>query len=102
MSYTQVVTAILDHGTLTQVDPETMKRLETAADDYEQAPARLKAAILVAARNGEKASDITRAIRHSYTYEYVGRLIRADRRDNPDAYPAPPSKPSGDPRPDGA
>lgn len=70
------------------MDPETRQKLEAAADNYVSGPDRLQAAILEAARNGDKASDITRAIMHAYTYEYVGRLIRSDRKVNPHLYPA--------------
>ena len=57
------------------------------ADAYEQAPLKLRSAILAAARKSEKPAAITRAIRHAYTYEYVARLIRADRAENPELYP---------------
>lgn len=87
MSYSGVVTVILEPATLTQVDDETRRVLEEAAEAYEKAPVRLRAAILEAARNGDTPAAITRAIRHAYTYEYVGRLIRADRADNPELYP---------------
>lgn len=73
------MTAILEHATLTHVDEEMLRKLAAAADIYEQGPARLKAAILEAARNGEKPADIVRAIRHVYTYDYVARLVREDR-----------------------
>ena len=79
MSYSVVVTTITEHATLTDMDETTARELADAAEAYEQAPVRLRAAILAAARSGEKAADITRAIRHVYTYEYVGRLIRKDR-----------------------
>lgn len=87
MSYTGVVTALLDHATLTQVDDETRRELEAAADAYEKASPRLRAVIIKAARNGNKPSEITRAIRYAMTYDYVARLIREDRADNPEAYP---------------
>lgn len=77
--YHGIVTAILEHGTLTQVDPETLEKLATAADNYEHGPARLKAAILDAARNGEKPAAIARAIGYVYTYDYVAKLIRGDK-----------------------
>lgn len=79
MSYSVVVTTITGHETLPDMDETTARALADAAEAYEQAPVRLRAAILAAARSGEKAADITRAIRHVYTYEYVGRLIRKDR-----------------------
>lgn len=78
--YYGFVTEILEHETLTQVDPGTLEKLTTAADNYEHGPARLKAAILEAARRGEKPADIARAIGYVYTYDYVARLIREDRK----------------------
>ena len=79
MSYSGVVTAITAPETLTDMDEDTARELADAADAYEAAPVRLRRAIIDTARKGEKAADITRAIRHVYTYEYVGRLIRKDR-----------------------
>lgn len=79
MSYSGVVTAITEHATLTEMDESTAKALAEAAEAYEQAPVRLRAAILTAARSGETPAAITRAIRHVYTYDYVARLIRQDR-----------------------
>jgi hypothetical protein len=61
------------------MDDDTARELAAAAEAYETGPVRLRSAILRAARNGEKPADITRAIRHVYTYEYVARLIRQDR-----------------------
>ena len=81
------MTTVLDQrATLTDVDDETRQALKAAADDYQQAPARLKAAILEAARNGDKPADIARAIGYVYTYDYVARVIRKDRADHPSAY----------------
>lgn len=79
MSYTQTVTVLSEHATIDVMDEETAKELGEAADAYERAPVRLRAAIIEAARNGEKPADIVRAIRHVYTYDYVARLIRKDR-----------------------
>lgn len=80
-----MVTAILDHATLTQVDTKTRLELEAAADAYEKAGQAfekasegLHAAILDAA-DRERPADIARAIRHTYTYDYVARLIRHSR-----------------------
>ena len=87
MSYSGVVTVFLEPATLAQVDEATRLELDALADAYEQAPARLRAAILAAARKGDKPAEITRAIRHAYTYEYVARLIRADRAENAELYP---------------
>lgn len=81
------MTTVLDQrATLTDVEDETRQALKAAADDYEQAPARLKSAILEAARNGDKPADIARAIGYVYTYDYVARLVRQDRSDHPDEY----------------
>lgn len=82
---------ILEPETLTQVDPETRAMLETAADNYVNGPERLKAAILKSARRGDKPGTIARAIAYAYTYDYVARLVREDRKANPGAYPESPS-----------
>lgn len=74
------MTVVQEHETLTRVDDETRQELEAAADAYVQSPATLKAAIVAAARKGERPADIVRAIRHVYTYDYVARLVREDRR----------------------
>ena len=51
------------------------------------APARLQSAILKAAlREGAKPSLIARAIGYVYTYDYVARLVRKDRKANPGEY----------------
>lgn len=55
--------------------------LEAAAQAYEEAPKRLRAAILKAAlERGEKPADITRKIGHVYTADYVARLVREARK----------------------
>lgn len=82
MSYSGVVTTLAEHETLTDMDEATAKELAEAAEAYERAPVELRAAIIAAARNGEKPADITRAIGHVYTYEYVARLIRRDRAES--------------------
>lgn len=88
MSYPVVVTVMSEHETLTDMDEATAKELAEAGETYDKAVAALdkasadlRAAILDAARNGGRPADIVRAIRHVYTYEYVARLIRADRAD---------------------
>ena len=86
MMYTGFVTVMLERETLTGVDQETRQELEVAADNYAMAPSRLQAAILAAARKGEKPAAIARAIEYVYTYDYVARLVRKDRAANPDAY----------------
>ncbi len=81
------MTTVLDQrATLTDVDDETRQALKTAASDYEEAPARLKTAILEAARKGDKPAAIARAIGYVYTYDYVARVIRVDRAKNPAEY----------------
>jgi hypothetical protein len=77
---------MLERETLTGVDTKARQALEVAADTYAAAPTRLQAAILDAARKGSKPADITRAIRHVYTYDYVARLIRQDKSANPGLY----------------
>ena len=77
---------MLERETLTGVDEVTRQALEVAADNYENGPARLQAAILNAARKGEKPAAITRAIGYVYTYDYVARLVRKDKRNNPALY----------------
>jgi hypothetical protein len=80
------VTVILEHETLTGVDSDTRQALEVAADNYAMAPARLQAAILAAARKGDNPATIARAINYVYTYDYVARLVRNDRKANPGLY----------------
>ncbi len=80
---------MLEHGTLTgMLDEATRRELSDLADAYEQASPRLHAAIINAARAGGKPAEITRAIRHAMTYDYVARIVRKDRADNPEEYPA--------------
>ncbi len=74
------MTTLLEDATLTGMDEETQRELAAAADAYEEAPARLRRAILAAAEKGERPADIVRAIRHTYTYDYVARLVREDRK----------------------
>ena len=88
MTYTGFVTVILERETLTDVRPEVRQSLEVAADNYENGPARLQAAILEAARKGEKPAAIARAIGYVYTYDYVARLVRRDKKANPAEYVA--------------
>jgi hypothetical protein len=85
------VTVTIDHrATLADVDEQTRQALEVAADNYEHGPDRLKSAILDAARKGDKPAAIARAIGFVYTYDYVAKLIREDRAENPSAYPPQP------------
>jgi hypothetical protein len=80
------MTVMQERETLPGVDEVTQQALSAAADGYEKAPARLKAAILDAARKGDSPAKIVKAIRHVYTYDYVARLVRKDRAENPSAY----------------
>ena len=86
MAYTGFVTVMLEHETLTGVDEDTRQALVLAADNYEHGPARLQAAILAAARKGEKPAAIARAIGYVYTYDYVARLVRRDKIANRGEY----------------
>jgi hypothetical protein len=86
ITYTGFVTVILERETLTGVDEETRQALVVAADNYEHGPARLQAAILAAARKGEKPAVIHRSINYVYTYDYVAKLVRQDRKANPGEY----------------
>lgn len=55
--------------------------LKQAAQVYEEAPKRLRAAIIKAAFDrGEKPAAITRAIGYVYTPDYVARLVRDERK----------------------
>lgn len=73
------MTAIQEHATLTDVDDQVRQALEHAADQVEYGSARLKAAILAAAKAGEKPATITKAIGHVWTYDYVAKIIRDSR-----------------------
>jgi len=67
--------------TLGSVDAEMKTELERAAKAYEEAPKRLKEAILKAAlEKGIQPAKITRAINHVYTADYVARLVREERK----------------------
>jgi hypothetical protein len=68
-----------EYATLTRVDAQMRQALEHAADQVEYGPARLKAAILAAAKAGERPADITRAIGHVWTYDYVAKIVREGR-----------------------
>lgn len=56
------------------VDPDTEKELGDLADVYSTAPAKLRAGILKAAAKGDKPAEITRAIKHVYSTDYVERI----------------------------
>ena len=56
------------------VDPDTEAELAQAADQFVAAPKNLHAAILKAAADGAKPAEITRAIKHVYSSDYVERI----------------------------
>lgn len=80
------MTADTDRATLTDVDSDTRAELEQAADNYVNGPDRLKAAMIRAARKGEKPAAIARAIAYAYTYDFTAKLVREDKAANPEAY----------------
>lgn len=86
MSYSGIVTTDTDRETLPQVDSATRAELEQAADNYVNAPDRLKAAIIRAARAGDKPAAIARAIGYAYTYDFTAKLVREDKAANPAEY----------------
>ena len=86
---------MLERETLAGMDETTRQALRLAADDYEHGPARLKTAILEAARDGEKPADIARAISYVHTYDYVARMIREDKTVHPGLYKPADSLPHG-------
>ncbi len=51
--------------------------LQEAAAAYREAPKRLRAAIVEAARQGSTDAEIASAIDLTYGPDYVGRVIRA-------------------------
>ena len=79
MTYNRNVTVTLDHATLTCVQEDTARELKEAAEAVRSGPSLLKVAICKAADEGERAADITRAIDHVWTYDYVARVIREHR-----------------------
>jgi hypothetical protein len=77
---------MLEHATLTDMDDETRRGLEEAADDVLNGPDRLRARIVAAGRKGDKPAEIHRVIYPAYTYDYVARLVREDRAANPELH----------------
>lgn len=75
-----------DRETLTGMDPARKQRLAAKADAYKRAPDELRDEILAAARAGDKPAVIHRAINYAQTYDYVARVIRADKAANPGLY----------------
>jgi hypothetical protein len=65
------------------MDDDVRAALTEAADAVEHGPARLHAAIRLAADRGERPAAIVKAIGHVYTYDYVARLVREHRRRSP-------------------
>lgn len=66
------------------VSEETRAALSAAADTYVRAPIQLKEAILEASDGGKSVAEITRAIEHTYTADYVARLVREHKKDKAD------------------
>ena len=79
MTYNGNVTTGLADATLTYVHEDTRRELKEAAEAVRSGPSLLKVAICKAADEGERAADITRAIDHVWTYDYVARVIREHR-----------------------
>lgn len=79
MTYNQNVTMGLATATLDRVQEDTRRELKDAAEAVRSGPSLLKVAICKAADEGERAADITRAIDHVWTYDYVARIIREHR-----------------------
>lgn len=50
--------------------------LEEAAAMFEEAPKRLRAAIVEAGKRGETTLEIAKAINFAYKPDYVGRILR--------------------------
>ena len=50
--------------------------LEAAAAMFEEAPKRLRAAIVEAGKRGETTLEIAKAINFAYKPDYVGRILR--------------------------
>lgn len=61
------------------MDEDSRARLAAAAKIYREAPVNLRAVIAEAALAGGRPADITRAIDHVMTYDYVARLVREAR-----------------------
>jgi hypothetical protein len=61
------------------VDEKTRQDLADAASAYQEAPARLRAAVIAAADKGDRPADIVKAIGHVWTYDYVARIVREHR-----------------------
>ncbi|WP_326642988.1 helix-turn-helix domain containing protein [Streptosporangium sp. NBC_01755] len=47
-----------------------------AAHAYNEAPKRLREAIIKAAQQGETATDITKMINFTYSMDYVAKIVR--------------------------
>ena len=67
---------MLEHETLTAMNEERRAKLAAAAKTYVEAPANLRALVAEAGVAGDKPAEITKAIDHALTYDYVARLVR--------------------------
>lgn len=52
--------------------------LEEAAAMFEEAPKRLRAAIVEAGKRGETTLEIAKAINFAYKPDYIGRILREE------------------------
>lgn len=64
---------------MNRLDEQTRRGLAEAADVVMHGPERLRSLIIEASRNGARPTDIHRVVFPAYTYEYIARLIRADK-----------------------
>ncbi len=59
------------------MDDAVKTELQQAAAAYREAPIRLRAAIVEAAKQGSTDAEISAAIDLTYGPDYVGRIVRA-------------------------
>ena len=79
--YDGFVTAVLDErATLTAMDDATKQELAALGAVYRETPAKLREAVIAAGRRGDKPAEIHRAIGYVWTYDYVAKLVRDDRK----------------------
>jgi hypothetical protein len=62
------------------MDEATKQELAALGEAYKQTPAKLREAVIEAGRRGERPAAIQRAIGYVWTYDYVAKLIRDDRK----------------------
>ncbi|MBO3751571.1 hypothetical protein J5X84_36325 [Streptosporangiaceae bacterium NEAU-GS5] len=59
------------------MDEQVLTELREAAAAYREAPVRLRAAIVEAAKQGSTDAEIANAIDLTYGPDYIGRVVRA-------------------------